>query len=298
VIAHHDESHPHLHFYVVPEPGQRFETIHQGKAAAAAAKQQPGTKKGGENQAYKQAMREFQDEFFDAVGIENGMTRIGPGKRRLTREEWKLEQIQAASAAHAIGKAGDLVEVSEVQSRQIVEEAKFIAKNVAEESLKKADLVEKQAQKKGFMQGILDFEGQKWWQKVGRVVVNAVRERDAYKARVETLEETNKTLLGKAREFFRLGKKYKSELDKVKPRLKTVESELLVTERKAKEVDQVKEENAQLRDDLARAEGRVQHLGAMLESLNEPTPAELEQQRRERAQRHGKEREEADSLER
>ncbi|NOL74620.1 mobilization protein, partial [Klebsiella pneumoniae] len=50
VIAHHDESHPHLHFYVIPEAGNRFESVHQGRLAAAEVKAQGGVK-GLQNQA-------------------------------------------------------------------------------------------------------------------------------------------------------------------------------------------------------------------------------------------------------
>ena len=37
VIAHHDEEHPHIHFYAVPRKGERFEAIHEGQKAAKQA---------------------------------------------------------------------------------------------------------------------------------------------------------------------------------------------------------------------------------------------------------------------
>ena len=94
VIEHTDETHPHIHFLVVPRIGERFETIHRGKAAAAEAKA-AGKKKGGQNLAYIEAMREWQDEFSRDVAMGHGMTRIGPKKRRLTRAAWNAEQQQA-----------------------------------------------------------------------------------------------------------------------------------------------------------------------------------------------------------
>ena len=35
VVEHTDEAHPHLHFYAVPLPGERFQVLHPGRQAAA-----------------------------------------------------------------------------------------------------------------------------------------------------------------------------------------------------------------------------------------------------------------------
>lgn len=92
VIEHIDEEHPHMHFYVVPEPGERFDLIHDGRKAAEQLKTSP---KGQQNRAYKEAMRAFQDDFSEKVASLHGLARIGPARRRLTRSEWKSEQDQA-----------------------------------------------------------------------------------------------------------------------------------------------------------------------------------------------------------
>lgn len=89
VIEHKDESHPHLHFYAVPEVGKGFASLHPGQQAARKAKAQ-GLKKGEQNEAYKNAMRDWQDKFSMDVGQHHGLTRIGPGQRRLTRGEWVI----------------------------------------------------------------------------------------------------------------------------------------------------------------------------------------------------------------
>ena len=62
VVEHTDEAHPHLHFYAVPLPGERFEVLHPGRQAAA-KKAQQGAKKGAQNAAYKAAMVGWQDDF-------------------------------------------------------------------------------------------------------------------------------------------------------------------------------------------------------------------------------------------
>lgn len=100
VVEHTDEKHPHLHFYAVPKIGARFESIHEGRQASLLAKSK-GEKKGEQNSAYIEAMRGFQDDFHLKVGAKAGLTRLGPGKRRLSRAEWKAEQAQAFSVRQA-----------------------------------------------------------------------------------------------------------------------------------------------------------------------------------------------------
>lgn len=100
VVVHDDEAHPHLHFTVVPRLGERFDDIHEGLKAKNEAKK--NNKKAGEqNLAYIGAMRAMQDEFSKKVAMGHGLTRIGPGRRRLTRAQWKAEKAQAAFFADA-----------------------------------------------------------------------------------------------------------------------------------------------------------------------------------------------------
>src|SRR5450830_132706 len=66
-VEHADESYRHIHFYKLAGAGQRFETLHPGRAAAAAAKE-AGAVKGEQNAAYRKAMRALQDDFFAEVG--------------------------------------------------------------------------------------------------------------------------------------------------------------------------------------------------------------------------------------
>lgn len=219
VIEHVDESHPHLHFYVIPEHGQRFETVHEGRAASAQAKQE-GLKKGGQNQAYKSAMRAFQDDFYEKVGIEHGFARIGPGKRRLTREEWRQEQTQAAATAKAIELATEKVRESEKEAEMIIsaadagadsitrsaledaegvkasavydrdrviEDAKTEALALANKTLARVDEIERKAEQAGIEKGMDLVEQMPWFQRVARVIVRAIRQRDELKKTVDQL---------------------------------------------------------------------------------------------------------------
>jgi len=100
VLEHIDEENPHMHFYVVPELGEGFDAVHDGRKAALTAASK-GELKGAQNKRYKEAMRAFQDDFSEQVASGHGLTRIGPARRRLTRSEWKSEKDQAQIYARA-----------------------------------------------------------------------------------------------------------------------------------------------------------------------------------------------------
>lgn len=96
VIEHQDEAHPHIHFYAIPKAGQSFDDIHEGKRAQKEIKKQnPQATKQEQNIAFAEAMRATQDDFSKRVGQPFGLTRLGPGRRRLTRAQWQAEQAQA-----------------------------------------------------------------------------------------------------------------------------------------------------------------------------------------------------------
>jgi hypothetical protein len=123
VIEHHDESHRHIHFFKTPAEGARFDSIHPGRAAAAAAKAR-GEVKGDQNKAYKEAMRGFQSDFFTQVGAKHGLTRIGPAKRRLTRSGWVAEQ----TAAKAMAEARKQAEAAQISAAAMIARAEETAK--------------------------------------------------------------------------------------------------------------------------------------------------------------------------
>ncbi|SBS66949.1 Plasmid recombination enzyme [Vibrio atlanticus] len=94
VVPHLDEAHPHLHYYVVPTlEGGAFNIAEVHGGIRARNECNDGYSK--KANAYKSAMREFQDSFYEAVGSKLGLTRLGPKVQRLTRKEWKSQQKQA-----------------------------------------------------------------------------------------------------------------------------------------------------------------------------------------------------------
>lgn len=115
VLEHNDEEHPHMHFYVIPNDGEAFENVHEGRAAAATFKQgiKDGTAtKKQECNAYRAAMRGVQDEFFKGVSIESGLLRLGPGRRRQERAEYMADQQAARAVADALEVVAQATETS------------------------------------------------------------------------------------------------------------------------------------------------------------------------------------------
>ncbi|MBB3408523.1 Skp family chaperone for outer membrane proteins [Rhizobium sp. BK316] len=113
-IRHEDESHYHLHAYIVPvdEPGMSALKYHPGVSAkrkimSVGPAEGEDAKALGKraDAAYKAAMREWQDSYHEAVAVPCGLTRLGPQRRRLTREEWQREQVQAEALQKTVQQA-------------------------------------------------------------------------------------------------------------------------------------------------------------------------------------------------
>lgn len=114
VIRHEDESHYHLHAYVVPisDPEMKAAKFHPGVTAKrmimtsgpAAGEDQKALGKRADAE-YKAAMRQWQDSYHEAVAVPSGLTRLGPQRRRLSRDEWQREQVQAKSLQKVVQRA-------------------------------------------------------------------------------------------------------------------------------------------------------------------------------------------------
>lgn len=103
VIEHTDEPHGHIHI-LVADAGRSIKPLMAGHGAQLAALAAGMTKKEAAA-AYKSATRALQDDFYAAVSIEVGLTRLGPGGRSLPRPAWQREKASARAIAHAIAKA-------------------------------------------------------------------------------------------------------------------------------------------------------------------------------------------------
>ncbi|KQO75294.1 hypothetical protein [Rhizobium sp. Leaf262] len=114
VVRHEDESHYHIHAYVVPtdDPEMRALRHHPGvvaKRTAMAAGPSDGenpkalSKRG--DREYKAAMRAWQDAYHETVGVPCGLARLGPRRRNLPRGEWQRETAQAKALQAALDRA-------------------------------------------------------------------------------------------------------------------------------------------------------------------------------------------------
>lgn len=314
VVEHVDEGHPHCHFYVVPRPGEAFETIHEGRAAVKDFVAQGGDKK-KTNAVYRDVMRGFQNEYYDAVGAANGMTRIGPGKRRLTREAWRMEQQQAeaiaaqherASRLHAEAKktiieaqllgseiegeakqkAADLTQ----QAERLKVEAKAAAKEITAKALESADTIKAEAEKTGLERGLDAFGALPWVQKISSFVSRVTKERDALKVERDELkskldETTNQheTFRKKARRWYDSAK----ELVEIKPKYEKAVADVALLKFKNLSADQLEKMNLELDRELSKAESKIQHLERTVEALTpEPDPLTAKEHQLESREKH------------
>jgi hypothetical protein len=131
IIAHNDEPHDHLHFFVarkatleiqeLPKSAQGevplkhvierdgvkrvrgllpVRALHHGHAAKQAAVDAGQDVKG----VYLEAMRKLQDQWYQNVSSVHGLSRLGPRRRRLGRGEWAAEKATREAEAEADGR--------------------------------------------------------------------------------------------------------------------------------------------------------------------------------------------------
>ena len=96
-VQHEDEGYLHFHFYgmYLNDPRLNVKKLHPGHIASAVAKaagKNPTT-------AYKAAMSQWQQDYHSDVTSRHGLTRIGPGRRRLSRAAHMAEVAEAAHQA-------------------------------------------------------------------------------------------------------------------------------------------------------------------------------------------------------
>lgn len=118
VVRHKDERYPHLHAYILPksDPELRALRMHPGHEAKRRVMDSHPTSDSKKDlnrigdRAYRDAMRGWQDSYHKAVGVPSGLTRLGPARRRLSREAWHAEQVAARAVKAAEKRAAKYVE--------------------------------------------------------------------------------------------------------------------------------------------------------------------------------------------
>ncbi|WP_412064673.1 plasmid recombination protein [Rhizobium sp. SYY.PMSO] len=162
VVRHEDESHFHLHAYIVPTDDPEMKALrHHPGTTAKRAMMAAGPAEGEDakalhkraDAAYKQSMRAWQDSYYESVGIPCGLARLGPKRRRLTRAEWQREQVQAKALQKTVQQAKKLkasgddfvtrtkaeaeaIRTAAAQDKEIAEKAKATALAATEQAHK------------------------------------------------------------------------------------------------------------------------------------------------------------------
>lgn len=119
VVEHVDEEHPHIHAFILPlgDPSctaRHLNPAWQVKEEAEALARESGkpskeaVKLG--NLAYRARGQELQDQYYNEVGLPAGLTRVGPKRERLSREQWKQRKEQARRDAALLRQMSARVE--------------------------------------------------------------------------------------------------------------------------------------------------------------------------------------------
>lgn len=97
LCLHVDESFLHIHAYHLPSYDENMVidlgSVHPGYAAQRRLPK--NASRTHKNKAYNEAMRKFQDDYYEQVGAPCALLRHGPRRRRLTRGEWLSEKRHA-----------------------------------------------------------------------------------------------------------------------------------------------------------------------------------------------------------
>ncbi len=136
VIEHLDEAHPHLHFFVVDPVAGNVKNLHPGFAAAKGAANPLRQRK-----AYTEAMQAFQDDYWAHVGGPMALDRIGPRRRRLTRDEWRQEQADLRAQAASMQSVHTRLEEIKIREDQLAELARRTFMQ-AEQLIRKLDALD------------------------------------------------------------------------------------------------------------------------------------------------------------
>lgn len=156
VVRHNDESYPHLHAYILPSDSEmKASALHPGMSAKSAIVQRGASIEENRmgDKAYRQAMREWQDDYYENVGLACGLTRIGPGRRRLSKAAHNAEKAQSLRA-RAVMNSVDAVEKRCNEMKESAKANTDIARQMlddAKKALADADAVKKDADDKAKM---------------------------------------------------------------------------------------------------------------------------------------------------
>ncbi|KAB2733594.1 hypothetical protein [Brucella intermedia] len=188
VVRHCDESHMHIHAYVLPSHLKALD-LHPGVNAkrrqkAAALEQGEDAKSANKmgDAAYKESMRAWQDSYYDRVAVRHGLARLGPKLRRLSREEWQREKAAAQALKRTVERAAIIQQQGNAYIRDIKKKAAELAaiskakSDVATAQLKKTNAAIEQAGKVTAKANLLNERAQKTHADAQKIIEKAQSE--------------------------------------------------------------------------------------------------------------------------
>lgn len=154
VIEHWDEKHPHIHAYILPlddptcsarqlNPAWQAKEVAMETARAAGHDDKAAVRLG--NAAYRAKARELQDHYYEHVSLACGLTRTGPRRERLSRQQWKARKDAAKLAAQISqeidGRLEDVVDAEDGLERSLAAKAEEIVEklDLADQALEEAE---------------------------------------------------------------------------------------------------------------------------------------------------------------
>ncbi|OQW85757.1 MAG: hypothetical protein BWK72_20710 [Rhodoferax ferrireducens] len=156
VVAHNDEPHDHLHFYVCQPDLKPVKGLHSGHIARQKATD-AGDDAKAQTEAYTAAMKALQDDYYNQVAKKHGQARIGPRRERLGRMEWQERQAQAELISEVMrstelkfSEAVDRVASAHKDANMLIQSARatsMVAKEEVKTELKEATKLKEDLEK-------------------------------------------------------------------------------------------------------------------------------------------------------
>lgn len=213
VVQHLDEENPHIHFYCIPEIGEKFESIHEGKKAFASVGGKLQYKK---EKAYTEAMKAYQEDFFLKVAAGYGLMKTGPRRQRLSNQDYWNQKRE--------------IELINQHKQKTKDEADLLLKNSSDEiksQKKKAEseiillkqktiaTATKDGENKGFSFAINEFNNKSYFNKIffSRTFINDMEnENKNLKLKVKDLHVRGEDLKDKYNRLLKRKKIYKNKV--------------------------------------------------------------------------------------
>lgn len=151
VIEHTDERHLHVHIFAAARRDRdtdlySLESIWPPLAAEARARRANKSRK-AQRAAFRKKARLVQELYYRMVGAPGGLTRFGPRRQRLSREEWQAQRSQAAAMAEFARETARRAEAidEEVRARAEARAHQLIATAVADAAAASAEIADLRA---------------------------------------------------------------------------------------------------------------------------------------------------------